>query len=358
MENFTSLVHQTQLQDYTFNSSRSPYRCKFNEEFKYVLLPVSYGIVFIAGLILNAVALHTFLFRMKQWNACTTFMFNLAVCDTLYVISLPLLVYYYGNRNQWPFSAPLCKIVRFLFYTNLYCSILFLSCISIHRFLGICFPVQSLHWGKVRNAQIISIVVWTIVVICQAPVLSFVSTGVVRNITVCHDTARRENFDRFIIYTSFNQILLFCIPFAVVLVCYCLMANRLMKPSKVGPSHSKSKKKSIRMIIIVLTVFIVCFLPFHITRTLYYSFRSLDINCKTVNAVNLAYKITRPLASVNSCLDPILYFLAGQKYRKHLTLRNQKTKRQKWPKAITRKILSDGTDNKDPTDLMLQHLKS
>lgn len=63
----------------------------------------------------------------------------------------------------------------------------------------------------------------------------------------------------------------------------------------------------------VLAVFALCFLPFHVTRTLYYSFRSLDLSCHTLNAINMAYKITRPLASANSCLDPVLYFLAGQR---------------------------------------------
>lgn len=65
----------------------------------------------------------------KTWNASTTYMFHLAVSDALYAASLPLLVYYYAQGDHWPFSTVLCKLVRFLFYTNLYCSILFLTCI-------------------------------------------------------------------------------------------------------------------------------------------------------------------------------------------------------------------------------------
>ncbi|KAG8585002.1 hypothetical protein GDO81_004858 [Engystomops pustulosus] len=125
------------------NSENSTYRCKFDEDFKYVLLPVSYGIVFCVGLVLNISALYIFLFRIKPWNASTTYMFNLAISDTLYVISLPLLVYYYSQGDNWPFGVALCKIVKFLFYTNLYCSIFFLLCISVHRFLGICYPMSS-----------------------------------------------------------------------------------------------------------------------------------------------------------------------------------------------------------------------
>ncbi|KAM9019662.1 P2Y purinoceptor 2 [Ara ararauna] len=305
------------------NSSLDPsviddnvYKCIFDEDFKYVLLPVSYGIVCVVGLFLNLLSLYLFIFRIKTWNASTTYMFNLAISDTLYVVSLPLLVYYYAMGDNWPFSVGLCKIVRFLFYTNLYCSILFLLCISIHRFLGICFPLKSLQWGHVRYARRVSVIVWVVTVVCQSPVLFFVTTSVKRDTITCHDTSSKDLFGQFVIYSSVMLVLLFCIPFLIIIICYCLMARRLLQPTRGMSRLSRSKKKSVKMIIIVLMVFIVCFLPFHVTRTLYYSFRSWDLSCQTLNAINLAYKLTRPLASTNSCLDPILYFLAGQRFMK------------------------------------------
>ncbi|XP_039912348.1 P2Y purinoceptor 2 [Hirundo rustica] len=319
MENLTTPPSWTRI----INSSSdpggtddNPYKCVFDEDFKYVLLPVSYGIVCVVGLFLNLLALYAFIFRIKTWNASTTYMFNLAISDTLYVVSLPLLVYYYAMGDNWPFSVGLCKIVRFLFYTNLYCSILFLLCISIHRFLGICFPLKSLQWGHVRHARRVSVAVWAVTVVCQSPVLFFVTTSVKGDTITCHDTSSKDLFGQFVIYSSVMLVLLFCIPFLIIIVCYCLMARRLLQPTRGISRLSRSKKKSVKMIIIVLVVFIVCFLPFHVTRTLYYSFRSWDLSCQTLNAINLAYKVTRPLASTNSCLDPILYFLAGQRFMK------------------------------------------
>uniref|UniRef100_H2ZZ07 P2Y purinoceptor 2 n=2 Tax=Latimeria chalumnae TaxID=7897 RepID=H2ZZ07_LATCH len=307
----------------------SLYNCAFDEDFKYILLPVSYALVFVVGLILNLTALYTFLFRIKKWNVSTIYMFNLAISDTLYVVSLPLLVYYYAKHNDWPFSEGLCKVVRFLFYTNLYCSILFLSCISVHRFLGICYPLRSLYWSKVRRAQIASCGVWAIVLIGQSPILSFVTTSEYSYGTYCHDTTKKDRFPQFVTYSNFMLALFFCVPLTIVIVCYCLMAKRLLQPSSVGPEKTKSKQKSIRMIIIVLTVFVICFLPFHVTRALYYAFRRHQLSCGTLNAINLAYKVTRPLASANSCLDPILYFLAGQTYRNRLLTRANETRNKR-----------------------------
>ncbi|XP_064374539.1 P2Y purinoceptor 4 isoform X2 [Dromaius novaehollandiae] len=295
-------------------------KCVFNEEFKFILLPISYAFVFVVGLLLNSWALWIFVSRMRPWNATTTYMFNLAVSDTLYVLSLPTLVYYYADRNNWPFGEGLCKIVRFLFYANLYSSILFLTCISVHRYMGICHPIRSLKWAKTKHARLVCTGVWLVVTVCLIPNLVFVTISSSDNSTICHDTTKPKDFDHYVHYSSSIMALLFGVPFMVIVVCYCLMAKKLCKSSFSSPSPRMPsyKKRSIKMIIIVLTVFAICFVPFHITRTLYYTSRYFQADCRTLNIINFTYKITRPLASINSCLDPILYFMAGDKYRGRL----------------------------------------
>ncbi|XP_047440368.1 P2Y purinoceptor 4 [Mugil cephalus] len=298
-----------------FNSS-----CRFDEEFKYILLPVSYSLVFVVGFVLNATALWLFL-KMRPWNPSTVFMFHLALSDFLYVCSLPTLIYYYANRSHWPFGLAACKIVRFLFYANLYCSILFLTSISVHRYLGICHPIKAITRVKPYHAHLICGLVWGVVTVCLVPNLIFVTTSRRDNDTLCHDTTNQASFREYVDYSSVVMVLLFGIPFLVIVVCYCLMARTLCQPRQgisATQAANASRRKSIKLIIVVLVVFAVSFVPFHITRTLYYTSRVLELDCEFLNIVNFAYKITRPLASVNSCIDPILYFLAGDHLRSKL----------------------------------------
>ncbi|KAJ3588590.1 hypothetical protein NHX12_012182 [Muraenolepis orangiensis] len=299
-----------------FNST-----CRFNEEFKYILLPVSYSLVFVFGLLLNAMALWMFITKMRPWNTNTVFMFHLSLSDFLYVLSLPTLIYYYANRSHWPFGVFACKSVRFLFYVNLYCSILLLTCISVHRYIGICHPIKARRLVKPRHAHLVCGLVWALVAVCLVPNLVFVTTSQRDNITICHDTTNHEFFHQYVAYSSALMALLFGVPFLVIVVCYCLMARTLCRPreglSQSGPGSS-SRRKSIKMIVVVLVVFVLCFLPFHVTRTLYYASRVHHLECTVLNIINFSYKITRPLASVNSCIDPILYFLAGDQYRSKL----------------------------------------
>jgi pyrimidinergic receptor P2Y (G protein-coupled) len=152
---------------------------------------------------------------------------------------------------------------------------------------------------------------------CLVPNLFFVTTSIRGSTILCHDTTLPEEFDHYVHFSSAIMGLLFGLPCLVTLVCYGLMARRLYRPLP-GAAQSSSRLRSLRTIIVVLTVFAVCFVPFHITRTIYYLARLLEADCQVLNIVNVVYKVTRPLASANSCLDPVLYLLTGDKYRRQL----------------------------------------
>uniref|UniRef100_A0A8C1GJV9 P2Y purinoceptor 2 n=1 Tax=Cyprinus carpio TaxID=7962 RepID=A0A8C1GJV9_CYPCA len=297
--------------------------CKTEENFKYILLPAMYIILF-----------HT-----KHWKPSTIYMINLNVCDTLYILTLPFLIYYYADKNDWPFGELMCKLIRFLFYTNLYGSILFLSCISLHRFLGVCHPMRSLYWMNSHRARLISVGIWVIILILQAPILYFSQVRHNGNDLVCHDTTIKELFNDFLVYSTVVitvvMFLLFVLPFGVVLFCNGLMVKKLLDPSVLRePMSQHSKRKSVKMIIIVLLAFMVCFLPFHVNRSIYYTFRYLDKHdCNIIRLSNNAYKVTRPLVSLNSCIDPILYFMAGQSFRNSIN-KKSRIKSNKSPSAL------------------------
>lgn len=112
--------------------------CSIDESYKYVFLPVCYSLTFLFSLTLNSVVLLrscgcTTGFGRRRWNTSLIYMVNLATTDLMYGLSLPFLVASYVLRDHWVFGDFMCRLVRFLFYFNLYCSIFFLTCISVHR---------------------------------------------------------------------------------------------------------------------------------------------------------------------------------------------------------------------------------
>lgn len=91
-------------------------RCTYKEDFKRILLPAVYTLVFLVGLPLNSAVILKIWRLRPNLSRNNIYMLNLALADLLYVMSLPLLIYNYASHDYWPFGDLACKLVRFQFY--------------------------------------------------------------------------------------------------------------------------------------------------------------------------------------------------------------------------------------------------
>ncbi|XP_035239879.1 P2Y purinoceptor 1 [Anguilla anguilla] len=320
--NFTSLLNVSEIQNHTRGCSLT------KTGFQFYYLPTVYIIVFITGLIGNSLAIWMFVFHMRPWSSISVYMFNLALADFCYVLSLPFLIFYYFNKTDWIFGDVLCRLQRFIFHVNLYGSILFLTCISVHRYTGVVHPLKSLGRLKKKNAIYTSALVWIAVVVGISPILYYSRTGFKNNGTTCYDTTTGDELQGYFIYSMCTTVFGFCIPFIIILGCYGLIVKALICNDM---SNAPLRRKSIHLVIIVLAVFAVSYLPFHVMKNLNMRarlyFQGPDM-CDFNNRVYATYQVTRGLASLNSCVDPILYFLAGDTFRRKLSRATKKTPRK------------------------------
>ncbi|XP_032707895.1 P2Y purinoceptor 3-like [Lontra canadensis] len=294
------------------NASRDQQVCKFSEDYKQIYLSLTYSVILILGLPLNGTVLWLSWRQTKPWSCATIYLVNLMVADLLYVLTLPFLIITYSLGDRWPFGELLCRLVRFLFYTNLYGSILLLTCISAHRFLGVCHPLRSLPYRSRRHALLGTATTWALVVLQLLPTLFFSHTDYINGQMVCYDMTGPENFDQFFAYGMVLTLSGFALPSLVILVCYSLMVRSLIKPGEtLRRTGNAARAKSIRTILLVCGLFTLCFVPFHITRSFYLTLRFLSSqDCQLLMVASMAYKIWRPLVSMSSCLNPVLYFLS------------------------------------------------
>lgn len=114
--NFTSSDPFTEANTDNIIKSISNSSCTYKEDFKRILLPAVYTLVFLLGLPLNAVVILKIWRTRPHLSRNNIYMLNLAIADLLYVMSLPLLIFNYGSRDYWPFGEFTCKLVRFQFY--------------------------------------------------------------------------------------------------------------------------------------------------------------------------------------------------------------------------------------------------
>lgn len=312
------------------NSSSCP---DSNDDFKYILYGCTFSMVFVLGLISNCVAIYIFTCTLKVRNETTTYMINLAMSDLLFVFTLPFRIFYFVSKH-WPFGDSLCKISVMLFYTNMYGSILFLTCISVDRFLAIVYPIKSRTLRTKRNAKIVCTAVWFTVVGGSAPAVFFRSTNP-KDISD-NNSSRTcfENFpeDTWKTYLSriviFIEIVGFFIPLILNITCSSMVLRTLSKP--VTLSRSKiNKTKILRMIFVHLVIFCFCFVPYNINLILYSLMRTQTFgNCSvTGTVVRTMYPITLCIAVLNCCFDPIVYYFTSDAIQNSIKMKNWSTRR-------------------------------
>uniref|UniRef100_A0A3Q0SB85 Si:dkey-6n21.13 n=1 Tax=Amphilophus citrinellus TaxID=61819 RepID=A0A3Q0SB85_AMPCI len=300
----------------------APFRsCSIDESYKYIFLPICYSFTFIFSISLNSVVLYRSFRQTKRWNASLIYMVNLASTDFMYGLSLPFLVGSYIMRDRWIFGDFMCRLVRFLFYFNLYCSIFFLTCISVHRYLGICHPMKVITLESKKAVKCTCVLVWIVVFALTCPIFRFAQTGVIEEYQNCWDDAIDKEFPDYVPYGITLHLLGFFVPFSIIAYCYSHVVLTIFRTLRrisiflgAQSPYASRRRKSIRTIITITLLFALCFFPFHVTRTIFLLLKvTKSVPCHTMTTVSMCYKITRPLASFNAWLNALLYFLTKDK---------------------------------------------
>ncbi|KAM9852834.1 P2Y purinoceptor 6-like [Aulostomus maculatus] len=290
--------------------------CPVTDYYKRILLPLSYSLVFMLGLPLNGALLWCVCWRTRRWNSSVIYLTNLAVADLLYVLTLPPLIISNAMGDVWLFGDIICKAIRFFFYVNLHCSMMFLTCVSVHRYIGVCFPVAAVRIRTKRAALFVSGLVWVVATVEILPTLAFAHTGVINNVTVCFEMTNPRQFGVFFPYGLFLSLIGFMIPFLIVVTCYCSMIKVLRRRGAAGVRTARTRTRSLYTLLVVCIIFIVCFVPYHITRTVYLFVRVyMSEDCHLLNVVMISFKVWKPVVSFNCCANPLLYFWGCDAYR-------------------------------------------
>ncbi|XP_066129693.1 proteinase-activated receptor 2 [Saccopteryx bilineata] len=279
-----------------------------------VFLPIVYTIVFVVGLPSNGMALWVFLFRTKKKNPAVVYMANLALADLLSIMWFPLKIDYHIHGNNWIYGESLCKVLIGFFYGNMYCSILFMTCLSVQRYWVIVNPM--VHTRKNANIAIgISLGIWLLILLVTIPLYVVRQTNHISalNITTCHDVLP----ELVLVGDMFNYFLslaigVFLFPAFLMASAYVLMI-RALQSSAINENSGKKRKRAIKLIITVLAMYLICFTPSNFLLVVHY----FMIKQWGQSHVYTLYIVALCLSTLNSCIDPFVYYFVSEDFRNH-----------------------------------------
>ncbi|XP_014350366.1 lysophosphatidic acid receptor 5 [Latimeria chalumnae] len=286
-------------------------------QFSHTLHLIAYSVLFLVGLVLNAIALFIFVRYLKLHSVVSIYMFNLALSDLLFTISLPLRIYYY-SMGKWEMTNALCQLSGSLFQMNMYGSCLFLMCISVDRFVAIVFPLRFRHLRRPHVARLVCLSMWALIIGSSVPVfLAHDVSECLENgnlIYRCFETFSKNDWKELLPLVAMAVILGFLVPLVAVSSCTVRILYELCRTQ--SPQGIR-RRKTVFLLVVNLGIFLICFVPYNTALALYTMVKTglLQSNSLTKDALRPVVTVTIVLASLNCCLDPLVYYFSTEGFR-------------------------------------------
>ncbi|XP_069786463.1 mu-type opioid receptor-like [Narcine bancroftii] len=248
----------------------------------------------------------------KMKTATNIYIFNLALADALATSTLPFQSINY-LMGSWPFGKLLCKVVLSIDYYNMFTSIFTLTTMSMDRYIAVCHPVKALDFRTTHNAKVINVCIWILSSTIGLPVMIMATTLVHNGQLECtlkfpHPHWYWDNLLKICVF-----IFAFVMPVLIITVCYGLMILRLKSVRILSGSRGKDRnlRRITRMVLVVVMVFIVCWMPIHV----YVILRALVVIPSTILDM-VAWHFCITLGYTNSCLNPVLYAYLDENFKR------------------------------------------
>ncbi|XP_053557359.1 proteinase-activated receptor 3 [Bombina bombina] len=266
------------------------------------LIPVIYTVVVLIGLPANAIILWMLFYRVR--SVCTAIFYtSLAISDLLFCLMLPFKIVYHLNGNHWIFGEAMCRATTSFFYGNMYCSILLLTCISISRYIAIVHPFVYRSLPKRNLAILMCALVWVTVLMYMIPFFTTKQTYYLKQLDInsCHDVLDSAGGTFQFYYFLLLAVFGFLVPFSIVTFCYFSIIRAL-------GTHDQKRFWYLKVTILLLAIFSICFTPSNIILIIH----QVRLHYSNTDYTYSWYLMALCMSSLNSCLDPFLYFLMSK----------------------------------------------
>ncbi|XP_051578904.1 B2 bradykinin receptor-like [Myxocyprinus asiaticus] len=308
----------------------------------YIMQPSYMFVICVLGIIGNVFVLLVFGLHKKACTVAEIYLGNLAAADLLLVLCLPFWAINIASGFNWQFGSLMCCLVNTGIRMNMFCSIYFLVLVSADRYIALVHAMSSSRMRRPRYAKLGCITVWFFGLVLNIPTLHFRDTKYLEELKV---TACILNYPSPEIGLGCDILLIllgFLIPLLVISYCTYQIIRALHEQVMDRFNAENTEQKATVLVLVVLSAFLLCWVPFHLITLLDILMRFGAISgCDAETGLDVSNQICTYLALSNSVLNPILYVIVGKNFRKKVReLIKQLKKGRKDTSGSTRSQLS------------------
>ncbi|KAL4656562.1 cholecystokinin receptor-like [Arapaima gigas] len=336
-----------------------------------------YSVIFLLGVFGNLLIITVLLVNKRMRTVTNSFLLSLAVSDlTMAIFCMPFTLIP-NLLEDFIFGAAMCKIVTYFMGISVSISTFSLVAIAIERYSAICNPLKSRVWQTCSHAYRVIAATWVVSFFLMTPYPIFsglVTFNKVNNVTahMC-----RLSWPQSQVEQSWYILLLFVlffIPGVVMIMAYGLISRELYhgiqfelgqkrggaglrnglsgtmssgsdeddgcyiqvtkKPhalemsaltavgttkadcprSNTSEAKLMAKKRVIRMLIVIVTMFFICWMPLYSVNT----WKAFDLQSAHRALSGAPISFIHLLSYTSACVNPIIYCFMNKRFRKAL----------------------------------------
>uniref|UniRef100_A0A3B3UDW8 Neuromedin-K receptor n=1 Tax=Poecilia latipinna TaxID=48699 RepID=A0A3B3UDW8_9TELE len=269
------------------------------------LWSVAYVTVLAVAVFGNLIVIWIILAHKRMRTVTNYFVLNLAFSDFSMAAFNTLINFIYAAHGDWYFGDVYCRFHNFFPVTAVFASIYSMAAIALDRYMAIIHPLKPRLSAKVTLGVIFCI--WTLAVALAFPLCYFSTTRTLPGRTFCYVAW----------YHIIVTVLVYVLPLAVMGITYTVIGVSLWGSEIPGDSSEnyhaqlRAKRKVVKMMIIVVVTFALCWLPYH----LYFIATGLDKRLIKWKYIQQIYLSVLWLAMSSTMYNPIIYCCLNSRFR-------------------------------------------
>ncbi|KAM9307122.1 tachykinin receptor 1b [Pholidichthys leucotaenia] len=280
------------------------------------LWTVAYCSIVAVSVVGNLVVIWIIAAHRRMRTVTNYFLVNLAFAEAAMSAFNTVINFAYAVHNEWYFGLTYCRFHNFFPIAAIFASIYSMAAIALDRYMAIIHPLQQ-RLSSVETRVVIG-VIWMLALLLAFPQYYYSSTALLPARTVCYiDWPEYTIVDFKKIYYVCVTVLIYFLPLCIMGWAYTTVGFTLWASEIPGDSseHYKeqliAKRKVVKMMIVVVCTFAVCWLPYHIYFLLHQFFPDL-FEQRYIQQVYLAIMW---LAMSSTMYNPIIYYCLNSRFR-------------------------------------------
>uniref|UniRef100_A0A667Y5Y9 Chemokine XC receptor 1-like n=1 Tax=Myripristis murdjan TaxID=586833 RepID=A0A667Y5Y9_9TELE len=276
---------------------------------------VCYSLIFCLSVLGNSFLLWVLLRKRETKSTSDLLLLHLTASDLCFTVTLP--VWAYQHLHGWIFGDWACKIISGIYFLGIYSYMLFLTAITLDRYVAVVHAVSTSAQARRRFYAILaSTGIW---LVCAATSIKdtvntetkFSFDGEIR----CEEASQSLAMNLFSIY--FHISLFFLIPFIIITFCYVRMWMTIRH------CRMRGRNQALGLLLGIVLGFFICWAPYNVVLFLA-SLEELHVQSVSTDewedVMLYGYYISHTLAYCHCCLNPLFHVFGGERFRRHLLM--------------------------------------